>query len=209
MPIFGTFRVAPTTSNAFDLCAAARGEVTRLRNSQGRKVSSSVAAIQSAHRKADARLAAVGTPLRIATRLCHNKWAYSAGVPRGQMTIITSAVLRVAEYSSESQLNSRSSCRYRRLTLSSSSYSNTSHRKVLNMRVAVLGTRTKVRTLSHGDSNTGCWIQRMQTRQLRFELVSRQRTASRAGCVAAQRAAPQEYHGAWGYRCKHLERPPD
>eukprot|EP00966_Prymnesium_polylepis_P335950 7391282-Prymnesium_polylepis.1 len=66
--------------------------------------------------------------------------------PIGQTAIITSAVWRVVEYSSVSHDRAKSSCRKRWVSPSPWSYSNTSHRNVLKMRVAVLGTRTKEST---------------------------------------------------------------
>eukprot|EP00966_Prymnesium_polylepis_P204446 4736510-Prymnesium_polylepis.1 len=70
--------------------------------------------------------------------------------PIGQTAIITSAVWRVVEYAPVSQLRAKSSCRKRCETPSSWSYSNTSHRNVLKMRVPVLGTNTNDSTRVKG-----------------------------------------------------------
>eukprot|EP00966_Prymnesium_polylepis_P048627 1125932-Prymnesium_polylepis.4 len=62
---------------------------------------------------------------------------------------MTRALSNVMLYSCDLHDKARSSCMYRRVSMSAT-YSNRSHRKVLKILVAVLGTRTKEATRVSG-----------------------------------------------------------
>eukprot|EP00966_Prymnesium_polylepis_P326254 7382167-Prymnesium_polylepis.4 len=89
-------------------------------------------------------------PLKIASRLQKSSTAYIKGIPTGHNASITIAIFCTELYSGPSQSRARSSCKKRRTANVASSYSKRSHKKLLNIRVAVLGSSRNV-TTSHSE----------------------------------------------------------
>eukprot|EP00966_Prymnesium_polylepis_P217309 5029203-Prymnesium_polylepis.2 len=108
--------------------------------------------VESAERKAVARLSVVGLPVRCASRLTKISNAYSNGTPIGQTSTRTTAMLRLSLYSSTSQSRFKSSCKNRRVMLGVAVLfaSNGSQKNVLNILVDVLGTSRKEMARANG-----------------------------------------------------------